>query len=211
MRAPSFAGLILAAGYSSRMGTDKALLTWRKDTFLSSAIESLIPYTDFVLIVAGENSEKLRPIVDAHGGFLIRNPEPQRGQFSSLRIGLQEVLNRGRDAAIVTLVDRPAPNRETVAELKKQFLRGLNRAQSDDPASHRAADVWALVPEYEGKHGHPYIAGREMIEAFLRAPAHVTAREVEHSNQDHVAYYAVSDPNIVSNVDTPEEYARLKP
>ena len=41
----------------------------------------------------------------AHQSWSI--PIPSRGQFSSLRVGLHEVLNRGRDTAIITLVDRP--------------------------------------------------------------------------------------------------------
>src|SRR3954466_494427 len=101
-RAPAFCGLILAAGESSRMGRPKALLPWRGGTFLSGAIRGLNPYTDLVIVVGGANSKQIEPIVDAHAGFLVTNTDPSRGQFSSLQIGLQEVLNRGRDAAIVT-------------------------------------------------------------------------------------------------------------
>jgi molybdenum cofactor cytidylyltransferase len=68
---------------------------------------------------------------------------------------------------------------------------------------------WAVVPEYGGKHGHPFLIGRELIEAFLRAPATATAREVEHQNQQHVEYVPVTDPFVTMNVDTPEEYAAL--
>ena len=50
---PSYAGLILAAGTSSRMGTDKALLPWRDGTFLSAAIDSLVATTDLVIVIAG--------------------------------------------------------------------------------------------------------------------------------------------------------------
>ena len=66
-----------------------------------------------------------------------------------------------------------------------------------------------MVPEYGGKHGHPVLVGREMIEAFLRAPATSTARDIEHLNQDHIQYFPVDDPFVVSNVDTPQEYSAL--
>ena len=52
-------------------------------------------------------NRELAPVVYAAGGSLLRNPAPEDGQFSSLRVGLQEVLNLGRDAVMITLVDRP--------------------------------------------------------------------------------------------------------
>jgi molybdenum cofactor cytidylyltransferase len=194
---PSFAGVILSAGASSRMGRDKALLPWRDGTFLSAAIRALQPATDLVIVVAGANAANLQRIVDAHAAFLVVNPDPERGQFSSLQIGLQEVLNRGRDAAIVTLVDRPAADVATVQQIRSAFM------QSDEK-------VLAAVPDFQGKHGHPYVIGREMIEAFLRAPAQSSARDVEHANQAHIRYVPVNDPLVTANVDTPEEFEKLR-
>jgi len=193
---PSYCGVILAAGASSRMGREKALLPWRGSTFLENGMRTLGAQTEMVLVVAGANAEGLRPIVDAAGAFLIVNRQPERGQFSSLQIGVQEVLNRGRDAAILTLVDRPAPRPETVQLLKSSFL--------DAPS-----DIWAVVPQFEGRHGHPLVAGREMITAFLREPQDSNARAVEHANQKHIRYLEVDDPLVVWNVDTPEEYERI--
>ena len=57
-------------------------------------------------------------------------------------------------------------------------------------------NVWAVVPEFSGKHGHPYLAGREMIERFLREPNTSTARDVEHRYQDHIQYVPVTDPFV---------------
>ena len=179
------------------MGRDKALLPWRDGTFLSAAIRALQPATELVIVVAGANALQLQPIADVHAAFLVINPDPQQGQFSSLQVGLQEVLNRGRDAAIVTLVDRPAADVETVQQMRSAFLL------SDE-------QVWAAVPDYQGKHGHPYVIGREMIEAFLRAPAQSSARDVEHANQAHIRYVPVNDPLVTANVDTPEEFEKLR-
>jgi len=194
---PSFAGVILAAGASSRMGRDKALLPWRDGTFLSAAIRALQPSTELVIVVAGSNAQNLEPITDASAAFMAVNPNPQLGQFSSLQAGLQEVLNRGRDAAIVTLVDRPPAEVETIQQLRAAFLGGDER-------------TWAVVPEYQGRHGHPFLIGREMIEAFLRAPVHSTARDVEHANQKHILYLPVNDPLVAANVDTPEDFEKLR-
>lgn len=187
------------------MGSDKALLPWpaqsatasHAETFLSAAIQLFSPFVDVVLVVVGKNERELAPIVYARGASLVVNPDPSRGQFSSLQTGLHEVLNRGRDAAMITLVDRPPVKTESIELLIAEFEQVLTRS------------IWAVVPEYQGKHGHPILAGREMIEAFLRAPATATAREVEHAHQDQIAYLPVNDPFVALNVDTPEQYAAL--
>jgi molybdenum cofactor cytidylyltransferase len=204
-RAPAFCGVILAAGESTRMGTDKALLPWPasgpgqapgQGTFLSAAISSLLQVCDLVLVVAGKNEERLTPIVYANNASLLRNPAPERGQFSSLQTAMQEVLNRGRDAAIITLVDRPPAHSSTLQALHDAFLAA-------------PVNIWALIPEYKGRHGHPFIAGRELIHRWLLAPPTATAREIEHEYAAHLHYLSVDDPYVAVNVDTPEDYAAL--
>lgn len=186
------------------MGRDKALLPWPPpaagqgsgETFLSAAIRSLSRTTEFVVVVVGKNEAVLVPIIYAHGASLVVNPDPSRGQFSSLQVGLREVLNHGRDAAMVTLVDRPPVNSATIQTLHDAF---------------GAADqnTWAVIPEFSGKHGHPYLVGREMIEAFLRVPATSVARDIEHQHQQHIQYVRVDDPLVALNINTPEDYAAL--
>jgi len=205
-RAPSLCGVILAAGDSTRMGTDKALLPWPPvlpghspiGTFLSAAIHSLSLSSEVVIVVGGRNSDRIAPFVYAAGASLVVNPEPERGQFSSLQVGLREVLNHGRDAALVTLVDRPPVSVGTVSQLCTAFSSALERWK------------WAVVPEIGGQHGHPIVLGREMIEAFLKAPPTSTARQVEHQYAEHIEYVPVDDPAITINVNTPEEYAALR-
>jgi CTP:molybdopterin cytidylyltransferase MocA len=105
-------------------------------------------------------------------------------------------LNRGRDAAVITPVDRPPVRSETIVQLRRAF-----------ELSERS--VWAVVPEHDGHHGHPIVVGREMITAFLQAPATSNAREVQHLNQAHIAYVTVEDELIAENINTPEQYKRI--
>lgn len=179
------------------MGRDKALLPWRGETFLTAAIDSLRMSTELIIVVAGANADILRPVADAAGVFLEVNPAPERGQFSSLQVGLQEVLNRGRDAAMITLVDRPPLRRQTVAELRAAFDSAITHGK------------WAVVPEHDGKHGHPIVVAREMITAFLTAPPEATARDVEHAHENRIQYVPVDDPLVIANIDTPADYQQI--
>lgn len=205
---PSICGVVLAGGFSSRMGRDKALLPWPPvaegtpvaNTFLGATIDLLQAYTDLVIVVAGKNAPSITPVAYAHGAFLVVNRQPERGQFSSLHVGLQEVLNHGRDAAFIALIDRPPALPGTVKQLRETYLFA-------DP------DVWAVIPEVQrdgqAVHGHPILIGRELITAFLQAPVTSSAREVEHQYQQHLRYVPVDDPRLDVNIDTPEDYERL--
>src|SRR5271169_94733 len=141
-KAAGICGVILAAGESTRMGRDKALLPWppvaegapAANTFLGAMIDLLQQHADMVIVVAGKNVIELEPIVDARGAFLVNNPDPARGQFSSIQVGLREVLNRGRDAAFLAPVDRPPVLPATASSLRTTFLAS-------------ETSVWAVIPE----------------------------------------------------------------
>ncbi len=209
---PSFCGVILAAGESSLLGYDPALLPWPpqpagaelRGTLLSAAIQRFFPRVDLVLVVAGKNEASLTPVIYANGASLVVNPDmttpdPSGGQFGSLRIGLQEVLSRGRDGAMVMLVNRPPVRTETIDKLVAAFEQAAIKRK------------WAVIPEYQGIHGYPILLGREMIEAFLRAPEKSNAHNIERVHQNEIDYVPVDDPLVAMQVDTPEQYASLTP
>lgn len=179
------------------MGEDKALLQFAGRSFLAGAIHLLQSACDFVVVVTGENTDLLRPVIYQNSAYIVHNWRPERGQFSSLREGLQAVLDRGRDAACVTLVDRPPARAETLARLKKEFM------------STAPEKIWAVVPEFQGKHGHPVIFGREMMEVLLRSDPSCNAREIEHEYQSRIQYVPVDDSRVGLNINTPEDYSSL--
>jgi len=106
-------------------------------------------------------------------------------------------VKRGCDAAMITLVDKPPVKASTLEKLRMEFDFAL------------AKEKWAVVPEFGGRHGHPIIIVRQMMEAFLNAPVTATAREIQHQHQARIRYVAVDDPDTTMNLNTPEDYARL--
>jgi molybdenum cofactor cytidylyltransferase len=198
-------GIVLAAGESSRMGTDKALLPWppsspnalapSRHTLLSAAILALEPHTRVVVVVAGKNADALTTIVGACAAYMVRNPDPGRGQFSSLQIGLRAVLDHGCDSAMITPVDCPPLSQSSLALLCAAFQRALLRG------------LWAVAPENKGKHGHPLLISRELIGELIDAPVTASARDFLHAHLDRIEYVPVPDDLSRAGMNTPEEYA----
>ncbi|MGB9287489.1 MAG: NTP transferase domain-containing protein [Terracidiphilus sp.] len=197
-------GVILAAGESSRMGTDKAMLPWPppapgaepgRYTLLTAAILAFEPHTRAVVVVAGKNADSIATVVGAFGAYMVRNPDPSRGQFSSLQIGLSSVLDHNCDSAMITPVDCPSLALASLTLLRESFQRALAR------------DMWAVAPENSGKHGHPLLVSHNFIRRFLDAPVTSSAREIIHAHADRIEYVPVPDDLSRTGMNTPEEYA----
>jgi molybdenum cofactor cytidylyltransferase len=207
MTQPSLCGLILAAGDSSRMGRDKALLPWPpadpdsqaspESTLLAASIRALQPITQQIIVVGGNNIDELAPIASAHGAVLAHNPAPERGQFSSLQIGLRRVVELGYEAVALTPVDAPPLHRTTLTLLHTVFDEAIARG------------LWAIAPEHNGKHGHPLFAARKLIDAFLHADIASNARAVRQLHAELIQYLQVDDPLAGAEMNTPQQYAAL--
>ncbi|MGB0050749.1 MAG: NTP transferase domain-containing protein [Terracidiphilus sp.] len=197
-------GVILAAGESSRMGTDKAMLPWPppapgaepgRYTLLTAAILAFEPHTRAVVVVAGKNADSIATVVGAFGAYMVRNPDPSRGQFSSLQIGLGSALDHNCDSAMITPVDCPPLALASLTLLRESLQRALAR------------DMWAVAPENSGKHGHPLLVSHNFIRRFLDAPVTSSAREIIHAHADRIEYVPVPDDLSRAGMNTPEEYA----
>ena len=199
-----FCGVILSAGASTRMGRDKALLPWPpgsptgNQTLLTSSIQALKPFTESVIVVAGKNFDNLAPFATADGALCVQNLTPERGQFSSLQVGLHELVARGYDAAMITLVDCPPLGLSSMQKLYAAFEEALSRG------------MWAVQPENSGRHGHPLLASRALIDAFLAAPPTTNARAVKHQHTQHIESVSVPEKLLTVDVNTPEQYAALE-
>lgn len=189
------AGIILAAGASSRMGTPKALLDYRGETFVRRLVRVLGTACEPVIVVLGYHADVLRPLVPADANIVV-NPDPSRGQLSSLQTALAALPADVEGFAFIP-VDSPAVAEDTVTQLARTF-------EKRDPST------LFVIPRLSGKRGHPVLATRSIAEEVLALPATAEARDVVHAHIDRTQYVDVEDPGIFTDVDDPEAYRLLK-
>lgn len=189
------AGIILAAGASSRMGSPKALLDYRGETFVGRLVRVLGGCCNPVIVVLGNHADLLRQDVPATAQIVI-NPDPSRGQLSSLQTGLA-ALPAEVDGFAFIPVDSPAVTEETVAKLARAF-------------EDRSTATRFVIPRQSGRRGHPVFAARSVAAELLALPSTAEAREVVHAHVDQTEYVDVNDAGIFTDVDDPEAYRRLK-
>src|SRR5262245_61507666 len=141
--------VVLAAGRSTRMGRAKATLPIDdRDTFLSRIVRTLLDAgVDDVVVVLGHEAETVAATFAVSGlpARFALNTDYDRGQLSSLQIGLAVVDRPGVMAALVTLVDVPLVSAETVRRVIERYR-------------HTRARI--VRPANGDRHGHPLLIDR---------------------------------------------------
>ena len=118
------AGVVLAAGLSSRMGTNKMLLELGGRTLVQRAVATaLAAGLDPVLVVVGHERERVQEELMGLRCTPVFNKEYARGIHSSLKAGISAVAAEN-DAAAVLLGDMPLVRAEMVRALVDAFRRG---------------------------------------------------------------------------------------
>lgn len=181
--------IILAAGYSSRMGAFKPLLPVGGERALSRAVSlGTAARADSILVVTGHRRGEIEALLPP-GAIPVFNPEFDRGMFSSVRAGIR-ALPPGTEAFFLLPVDCAAVGAETLTVLA---------------AAYDGCAV--LYPEHGGRRGHPPLIparftagiegydGTDGMRGFL---AGLPARRVP-----------VNDPGILLDMDTAADYAAL--
>ncbi len=192
----SVAGIILAAGESSRMGGPKALLEFRGETFLDRLIRVLGEWCAPVIVVLGHDAGRIKQGLKlGDRAEFVLNEEYRRGQLSSLQRGLAAVPEEA-EGVLFTLVDRPMVQSSTVGRIAGR-LRG------------RSPGELVVIPKAGARHGHPVGVARELIPEFLALPPGAQARDVIHAHSAETAYVDTDDPGILVDVNDPKAYQRL--
>jgi CTP:molybdopterin cytidylyltransferase MocA len=178
------------------MGFPKALLlTASGRPFVASITGTFAAagLTDIV-VVTGRDHDRIADAL-AHQQLpvsprIVRNPDPSRGQLSSLLIGIGAVP-KDAPAAVVTLVDVPLTTVETV----RLVIAGWQRTHAP-----------IVRPAVGERHGHPVVFDRRLFQELWNAPLDVGAKAVVRAHADEIVNVPVTDGGCLVDVDTPGDY-----
>jgi molybdenum cofactor cytidylyltransferase len=183
--------IVLAAGESKRMGMPKPLLRFHGTSFLGQIVSVLQGGdVDRITVVLGARAQMIRESIDLSAVDVVVNEDHRQGQLSSLIAGLKTVPPQ-TDAILLCLADNPLITGETVNRVVGAF---------------RKTGRPIVVPVFNGRRGHPALFARPMFDELLNAPVEKGARHVVQSNEDKVFEVDISEPGILTRIDTAEDY-----
>lgn len=184
------AGIILAAGLSSRMGAFKPLLEIEGVSMVRRIVQLMQGAgAGPVVVVTGHRRRELEEHLQGAGVELVHNPDyASTQQFDSLRLALARLEGRcGR--LLISPADIPFVKPETVEALlgaPGEFVR----------------------PVYRGRGGHPVLLSGNLIPALLRYDGPDGLRGAIRKSGYAVRNVEVEDGGVLMDNDTPEDFAR---
>jgi molybdenum cofactor cytidylyltransferase len=192
--------IVLAGGESRRMGSPKALLQAPDGrAFVSAIVDSLLSSSvvDEVVVVTGVHHDLIAGALSnaPRGARIVRNPDPSRGQLSSLWVGMDAVVRPDTEALLMTLVDVPSIQPATIRQVV---------------AVWRTSRAPIVRPAIGSRHGHPVLFDRSTFDELRRASLQQGAKAVLRARAAELIDVAVTDEGCLVDVDTPDEYRRLR-
>jgi len=186
--------LVLAAGYSSRMGQFKPLLPFGSSTVIGNVIESLrAAGIDDITAVVGHRANELQPLLEDLRVHCVLNPVYGQGMYSSVVAGFRS-LPRRVEACFLLPGDMPGVQPDTI------------RMIAEDYAINRASITY---PVLGGRRGHPPLISRALFPAILSTEGAGGLRAVLAGYDSAARNVEVGDQGIHWDLDTPEQYSEL--
>lgn len=192
---PSCSAVLLAAGRSRRMGVFKPLLPFGGRSVVGACVGSLLEAgAREVVVVVGHRSEEVRAALalEERVRFAV-NDEPGSEMGVSVARGV-EALGADVGAALVALVDQPAVPAAAIACLIEARARTGARL---------------VVPEWEGRGGHPVLLDLSFREEILRVAPRGGLRALFDAHREEVLRVPAESPFVARDVDTWDEYVAL--
>lgn len=196
---PALGVIILGAGFSARMGRPKLLLPWQGTTVIGHLIRQ------WQAVAAAQITVVCRPGDEALAAELdqlafprqnrILNPNPERGMFSSIQCSAAwDGWQPGLTGWAIALGDQPHLEIETIRMLL---------------AGHARHPLAICQPSRDGHAGHPILLPPQVF-AQLKNTTAETLNIFLKQNAGCIVQCLVTDPGLSLDLDTPEDYNRLR-
>lgn len=194
-RGGAITAIILAAGYSSRMGAFKPLLPFGATTVLERAI-TLFRAAGIadIRVVVGHRADELLPLLMRLQVRPLLNACYAEGMFSSVAVAAASF--EGESGAFFLLpVDFPLVRPESVETLLGAYRSGAGGI---------------LYPTCQGRRGHPPLLATSYCNALLSWPGDGGLQAFLRQYQGDAAHIETGDEGILLDMDTPADYERLQ-
>lgn len=196
-------GLVLAAGRSRRMGRCKQLLPYEDGTIIEAVLQAALETTlDGLVIVANPQVERFLRGYLPEQCFMVVNDDPESEMIESVRIGLRTVKTEfeaaGADGVMVLLGDQPQITGGLVTTCAEAYRL---------PRKHSGI----LVATYKRRPGHPTVFSVELLEEIEDWPAGRKLSDLLDEHADVVRRFPITSCPMPMDIDTPDDYDRLKP
>jgi molybdenum cofactor cytidylyltransferase len=187
---PKIAAIVLAAGQSSRMGTNKLLTKVGGKPLVRHAVEAAVAgAADPVVVVTGNGARDVKASLSGLPIEIANNLDFPKGLSSSLRRGLS-VLPEDCDGAVILLGDMPDVSPALIDRLIAAF----------DPGEGRAI----CVATWKGKRGNPVLWARRFFPEMMVIEGDVGAKHLAAQYGELVCEVEADDEGPLIDIDTPE-------
>jgi molybdenum cofactor cytidylyltransferase len=195
LRAPRIGAVVLAAGMSTRMRSNKLLQEWRGKALLRWTVEAaLASEAKPVVVVTGHEAPGAEAVLRGLDVVVVRNHAYRDGLSASLKAGLS-ALPASLDGALILLGDMP--------EISPTLLNRMIAAFS--PADGRAI----CVAVHDGRRGNPVLWGRSLFDDIAAITGDSGAKNLLRANEEQLCEIE-ADGSVLRDVDTPDALARLR-
>jgi molybdenum cofactor cytidylyltransferase len=194
-RAGAVAGVVLAAGSSTRMGKNKLFMELEGETLVRRVVgRSSKAGFDPLIVVLGHEAELVRRALEGIQYRPVLNPEYARGVNSSLRAGILAVSETEARAAVVVLADMPFVTTAMIQTLLEKYRR------SDAPL---------VISDYAGVNAPPMLYDRSLFGELAASEGQGCGKHVVKRHR-HEAESASWPVEALTDLDAPEDYDRVK-
>ena len=191
--------ILLAAGNGQRMGGNKALMAYKGQPWILSQLQQIaeVGFQSITVVTNADTEAALEKVVENFSPkiLILTNPHPEQGPFSSLQLAMAATPE---DASFVSPVDVPL-KAATMKKLRQAWLQ------------HGHLD--ALIPAYQDRKGHPVILSalfqRDLLKLTPDGPSSRLDFALKAMPENKKRIFAVEDPFVPLNLNTPEDLAAL--